>query len=1402
MEPAGDARNVVVAQLAQSFMERMRRGERPPISDYADQYPDLADEIREVFPALAVLEEFGPTPSGAADAVVDAPELDRLGEYRIVREVGRGGMGLVYEAVQEPLGRHVALKVLPAHLSRDPLYRERFHREARVAARLHHSNIVPVFDVGEHNGTHYYAMQFIQGLSLDEVMLELRRMRRPPGTPSKDRTSSATHRAALSQGVASSLLSGSFAMAGAAARDGSPHNLVPPGPSYETDAALVSGQTKKAMNDSTSSICLPGDAGPSDGSVSPQHYYRSVARVGLQVADALSYVHAQGLLHRDVKPSNLLLDTRGIVWITDLGLAREEDGSALTRSGDVVGTLRYMAPERFRGEAYPSSDLYSLGLTLYEMLTFRAAFDQSDRGQLMHQITSADPPGLRKIDSNLPRDLETIVLKAIDKDALRRYQTGAELSADLRSFLEDRPIRARRTSVFERSWRWCRRNRAIAALMGSVAALLLVLAVGGWLSALLFRDQAAQLLDKATKLRLERALATQRLYEALLAQAQASRRSGRVGQRIDSLRALSEAAALVPQLGLGAPEQLTLRDEAIACLALTDLRTIQPPHRTPSDSKPIAFDPELKHYVESDLEGNLSIRRTNDHGESARLAGWGIQAHVGQFSARGHYLAVKYHAAGQSTVRVWDLERRQVVLEVSKAATAFNFSDDGRLFAIGTQDKSIQIYELPLDAPVKRLVSVQDPDCIRFSPQGDQVAVSSNRSAEVRIVDWQADRVVSSFRHPKPVYAVSWQPGGSLLACACADQRVYVWNIRNRREQAVLVGHQAEVVEVSFGHSGSLLASYGWDGTTRLWDPWTGQQLISASGAFRQFSPDDRLLGFTGEPGLNGTHVGIWEVATAVATRSFSEPNSPNKGPACVDIGLEGRLMITAGSDGIRIWDIVAGKELATLSSGVEHWARFAGDGNELITSGINGLYRWPIRRTPESDRTSIQIGPPKQIGTFSDARKAATDQSGQTIGVIHGVTGSISGDHAHLIRGDSDSEPVQLRGHPSMSRIALSSDGEWVATGTWQGVGVKLWESRTGTLVRDLFESAQNATVTFTPDGKWLVAGANGVYRFWEVGTWKHSHDIPGSFPHWMAFTSDGSMMAMAESRYSVRLVDPANGLPWATLISPNPQPLTGLSFSPDGSQLAAACSTHVVQCWNLRNIREQLASLGLDWDLPQSPAVPSSEATEFAVRVDAGDLRASSSAKSEQRLQQLAARIAAEPNDAKPYKDRAALYYGMGEITKAIADFEQSLEKNPDQPAVCNDLAWTYANAPSDQRRLDRAIQLAQIATTSRPDKNEYHNTLGVLYYRLGQWNEAIAALDRAIELNPNGGTAFDWYFLAMCYHRIGQLEKARSIYQSALDWVAAQHNLAPSWVTELKAFRSEAEEVLGLAKVEAEP
>jgi serine/threonine protein kinase/WD40 repeat protein/tetratricopeptide (TPR) repeat protein len=455
MNSSSDERNPVEV-LAEEFLERQRRGERPTLREYTEKYPDLAEDIRDLFPALIKMEQIRPQdgdatgPSHVANGS-GSHRLERLGDYRILREVGRGGMGIVYEAEQESLGRHVALKVLASHHLLDARQLQRFQRESKAAARLHHTNIVPVFGVGEANGLHYYVMQFIQGLGLDEVLSELRRIKAAgqpfaPASPAPAATGGSEASARL---VAQGLLTGDFG------------NQVPPA---ESETPLPAG--------SSSNIHLPGQAEGSTLSEAGRQYWQSVARVGIQVAEALGYASSQGVLHRDVKPSNLLLDGRGTVWVTDFGLAKAADAEDLTHTGDVVGTLRYLAPERFQGKSDLRGDLYALGLTLYEMLTLRPAFDESDRARLIQQVTSTEPPPPRKVNPAVPRDLETVVLKAIARSPEHRYQTAAEMAADLQRFVDDRPILARRVSVRERFYRWCRRNPLLASATGLAAAAL------------------------------------------------------------------------------------------------------------------------------------------------------------------------------------------------------------------------------------------------------------------------------------------------------------------------------------------------------------------------------------------------------------------------------------------------------------------------------------------------------------------------------------------------------------------------------------------------------------------------------------------------------------------------------------------------------------------------------------------------------------------------------------------------------------------------------------------------------------------------------------------------------------------------------------------------------------------
>ncbi len=498
---------LLLTRLADEFAARYRAGERPSLQEYVDRHPGLADEIRDLFPAMVEIEQVREDKLDTPSPAAAGPSLRQLGDFRIVREVGKGGMGVVYEAEQVSLGRHVALKILPNAALLDPKARRRFEREARSAARLHHTNIVPVFGVGEQDGLPYYVMQFIRGLGLDEVLDELKRLHvsatkagpsaageprpsknaMPPGHPGDERPAPARQaRETSAADVARSLLTGGFARTIDRLDDASATERS--AAMEDAAAADASAAGSSAISDSlalsSSSAVLPGRG--RHGSVSRRRkhtYWQSVASVGRQVAEALGYAHKQGILHRDIKPSNLLLDNRGTVWVTDFGLAKADDQQDLTHTGDILGTLRYMPPEAFEGGADARGDVYSLGLTLYEMLAFRPAFDEKERRRLVKQVTEVVPVRLGRLNPQVPRDLETVVHKAIEKDPKQRYGSAAELAEDLERFLEDEPIRARRVSPVERLRHWGRRNPTVAGLAGALALLLLAIAIGSSVAA-------------------------------------------------------------------------------------------------------------------------------------------------------------------------------------------------------------------------------------------------------------------------------------------------------------------------------------------------------------------------------------------------------------------------------------------------------------------------------------------------------------------------------------------------------------------------------------------------------------------------------------------------------------------------------------------------------------------------------------------------------------------------------------------------------------------------------------------------------------------------------------------------------------------------------------------------------
>lgn len=433
-----------LVEILECYLADLEHGVVPDQQALLDAHPELAEELLPYLESLQILNGAtrdlrGPNALvGAGNGEGDGaalPVMRQIGDYRIVREIGRGGMGIVYEAHQESLNRQVALKVLPFAAVLDQRQIARFRNEAQAAAQLHHPHIVPVFAVGQERGVYYYAMQYIAGQSLDHAINEMR---------------------------------------------------AAPGP-----ATAKSTKVRGAVNGSTTTMrCEAASRLAGKNSTGRSDFFRTVARLGREAAEALHHAHEHGIVHRDVKPSNLLIDNFGKLWVTDFGLARIQSENGMTLTGDVIGTLRYMSPEQAKGSPVVDArtDVYSLGSTLYELVTQKLAHPSDDRQKLLRQIVEDEPVAPRRINPAIPVDLETIILGAMSKGVGERYASARELADDLGRFLEGKPTLARRPKLADRAGKWARRHQALVGVAACAVAVLAVVSAVGLV--LLAREQA------------------------------------------------------------------------------------------------------------------------------------------------------------------------------------------------------------------------------------------------------------------------------------------------------------------------------------------------------------------------------------------------------------------------------------------------------------------------------------------------------------------------------------------------------------------------------------------------------------------------------------------------------------------------------------------------------------------------------------------------------------------------------------------------------------------------------------------------------------------------------------------------------------------------------------------------
>jgi WD40 repeat protein len=857
------------------WRERLGRGERLDLQEYTDRFPDLASQIRAVLPGLVALEDLkgdalDHTGSYVAAGPAEGRRLERLGDYRILREIGRGGMGIVYEAEQESLGRRVALKVLPSAALLDPRQRQRFQREARAAARLHHTNIVPVYGAGEYEGIHYFVMQYIAGLGLDQVLAELKHLRQVRGssTPAPAPPDGEGGATASAAAVAGSLLTGQFAAGPLpeAVGSGEPTLTAP-------NAAVPSAGGGPAAPG------LPGGPALTDAG---RQYWCGVARVGLQVGRALEYAAGQGVLHRDIKPSNLLLDTRGTVWVADFGLATAGDGQGLTQTGDLVGTIRYMAPERFEGRGDVRSDIYALGLTLYELLTLRPAFAESDRNKLIHLVARAEPTPPRKLAPEVPRDLETIALKAIAREPARRYQRPAELADDLDRFLQDRPIRARRVTYAERLWRWCRRNPALASATGLAAAALLSAVVLTVLFALAQARYNLELLHEQGQTLQEKERAEQEKERAEAALKESRRQS----------------ALMAVERGGGLVEQEQFR-RGLLWLA-----------------RGLELQPEGTADLEHTLRANLAalpreayiLRRVLPTGppQGGALSPDGRTVATGRRQGRGRKTEVQCWNVATGRAVGPPLPHPDLVYDIA-------FSPDGRTFVTACDDGSGRLWEVASGRLV-HLLGHKDPViCAAFSPDGKQVLTGGGTfRGEVRLWDPAGGKLLAARPQPSQVMRAAFSPDGKAMVLSLLKGRtageVQVQEVATGKVVAGPLNPGGAAYCVAFSPDGGRVLTGGTDRSARLWDAATGREVRrfphEGNVSDVAFSPDGGTVLLSGE--------GVLRFHAADTGRPLGEQLYQRSSWCGRRFGADGRtlLVFSAGSPGIQLWEAPRGRLL------------------------------------------------------------------------------------------------------------------------------------------------------------------------------------------------------------------------------------------------------------------------------------------------------------------------------------------------------------------------------------------------------------------------------------------------------------------------------------------------------------
>lgn len=1287
-----------------------------------------------------------------------------FGDFEILEELGRGGMGVVFKARQKSLGRIVALKTLRVGEDADKDLAQRLRAEASAAASLHHPHIVAIHEVGAHDGQPYFAMQFIDGQNLARV----------------------------------------------------------------------------------NAACEMRDAA----------WIRRAARWVRTVAEAIHHAHEHGILHRDLKPSNILIDALDEPRITDFGLAKRlAHESDLTLSGQVLGSPNYMPPEQAmaqRGKVGRHSDVYSLGAILYHLLTGRPPCVGLTLAETLQEVLTREPIAPRLLNPAVPRDLETLCLKCLEKESDRRYPTAELLALELDRFLKDEPIQARPVGRTEKAWRWCRRKPALAASFSFILVLLLIVIIGSPVAVYRINRERQRAEENARSETAQRQRAEDAVTLLEL-------------QRAEDLLEKDEITMGLAWLARIVRQQPTNRLAAQRLLSALTQRNFALPvgPRLQHGGRVFQaeFSPDGRRIVtaSADLTARVWEAATGDpvgspmvHGSLLRNARFssdggrlltttdGFRAHLwevasgralgkpmahtkrirsAEFSADGLRVLT---ASDDHTARVWNAQTGEPLLEPfvhQGPVLSARFSPNDRQIITASADSTAQLWDaLTGRAACAAFRHESGVAGAEFSPDGKRL-VTFSEDLTSRVWDLGSGELLSKpLRHAQPLLSAGFSPDGERIITVPKSGPARIWTARNWTRLAQPLEHSGTIDCAEFGPEAQRLLTGSSDHTARLWDAETGQALsapMQHDGMVRSahFSPDGR---FAVTASADKT-ARVWDVRPGGAR---SEPLRRGGAVGMARFSPDGEWILTGAVDGTaQLWNSRTGQPHGPVMqhAGWVHDAAFSPDGQRIAIGSKDGTARiWDTLKGQPLTGPLLHDTPVDRLQFSPDGRTLASsswtsnnivlwnvetgERRGEPIrhpGDVHVL--SFSPDGSRLLSDDfrnnrgqiRDVETrrltVELRGHEgSLEYGEFSPDGRRVLTASEDGTA-RIWDAQTGrSLTEPLRHKGKLRTARFSPDGRRIVtASLDSTAQVWDAQTGqpvgealRHRKQVNTA-----EFSPDGLLVVTASNDRTSRLWDVATGRPVSESFEDRGV-VVSARFSPDGRRVLTASSAGNAQVWDVPPRIVELPHSKSEEPTAASFAILLAEVVDTILgkRVTAqGSLENIPS----KRLDELRQRLGTLPREGDAPRwlewflaDRSTrsispaspiampdYIWSRAKETNEFA-WREALMLCPDQRYAFAQLARHYLQLSKSQASSEagladwnsrRSVGLASMEWSS------WHQRANVLEHT-GQWTNLLAEAAREIQINPNNPYA--WNARGRAFAELRQVEAALDAWTHALE------------------------------------